>query len=271
MTVAAHPIPMQRASGAGRIDVRAGAAAADLVSLAQSGSAKIRFCRTDDSVREAVLINTAGGLTGGDRFGWEMVLQPGARLRAVTQACEKIYRSAGSEAEVGVSLSLGEGAVLEWLPQETILFEGARLRRRFEIDAAPGARLLAAEAVILGRQAMGEGDADVVLRDRWRVRRAGELIFADDVRLAGRGGERDGTALLGKAGAFASVLLVAEDAEARLGDLRPLLGERGGASAFDGKLFCRFLDTDGAALRRRLTAVIGVLRDGRATPRLWTV
>lgn len=261
------PVPLQRARGAGRIETRA----EGLASLHQAGSAKIRFSRSDDGVREAVLINTAGGLTGGDRFRWDLTLQPGARLRAVTQACEKIYRSAGPSAEVEVALGLGRGSALEWLPQEMILFEGAALHRRFEVDLEPGARLLAAEAVILGRRAMGEDDVDVNLHDRWRVRRAGELIFADDVRLDGRNDRRAGTALLGGAGAFASVLLVADDAEARAEAVRPLLGQAGGVSAFDGKLFCRLLDEDGASLRRRLTKVICRLRDGRAIPRLWTV
>jgi urease accessory protein len=260
-------IPMQRARGVGRMEARA----EGLATLHQAGSAKIRFSRNDDGVREAVLINTAGGLTGGDRFDWGITLQPGAKLRAVTQACEKIYRSPGPPAGIEIALGLGRNATLEWLPQETILFEGARLERRFEVDLEPGARLLAAEAVILGRRAMGENDVDVNLHDRWRVRRAGQMIFADDVRLAGRGDRRDGAALLAGAGAFASVLLVAEDAEAQADRVRPLLGDAGGVSAFGGKLFCRLLDQDAAGLRRRLTAVIGRLRNGRAIPRLWTV
>ena len=265
--VNAHSILMQRAHGVGRLE----ASAQGLRSLHQAGSAKIRFARSDDGVREAVLINTAGGLTGGDRFSWGITLQPGAKLRAVTQACEKTYRSSGPPAEIEIALNLGQDAVLEWLPQETILFEGAHLRRRFEVDLEPGARLLAAEAVILGRHAMGEHDIEADLHDRWRVRRAGQVIFADDVRLAGRTERRRGAALLDGALAFASILLVDEDAEARAESLRPLLGDAGGVSAFDGKLFCRLLDADGAGLRRRLTAVIGRLRDGRATPRLWTV
>jgi urease accessory protein len=118
---------------------------------------------------------------------------------------------------------------------------------------------------------MGEADADVRLHDRWRVRRAGQLVFADDIRMAGRDDRRNSAALLAGATAFASVLLIGEDAEARAEGVRPLLGETDGVSAFDGRLFCRFLAPDGAVLRRRLTAVIGCLRDGRATPRLWTV
>jgi urease accessory protein len=261
------PVRMQRAQGVGRVET----CAQGLVSLHQAGSAKIRFSRSDDAVREAVLINTAGGLTGGDRFRWDLALQAGAKLRAVTQACEKIYRSEGPSAEVEAMFRLDGGSALEWLPQETILFEGASLRRRFEVDLEPGARLLAVEAVILGRRAMGEDDVDVRLHDRWRVRRAGRLVFADDIRMAGRSDRRGGAALLAGATAFASVLLVADDAEARAEAVRPLLSESGGVSAFGGKLFCRLLDTDGAGLRRRLVNVIGILRDGRATPRLWTV
>jgi urease accessory protein len=258
---------MQRAHGVGRVEARA----QGLVSLHQAGSARIRFVRNDDGIREAVLINTSGGLAGGDRFSWKISLKPGAKQRAITQACEKVYRSAGPPAEIEIALNLDRHAVLEWLPQETILFEGANLRRRFEVDLERGARLLAAEAIILGRRAMGEDDIDVNLHERWRVRRAGKLIFADDVRISGRNDRRNGAASLAGAQAFASVLQVAEDAEARAETLRPVVGEAGGVSAFDGKLFCRLLATDGAALRRHLTTVISVLRDGRVTPRLWTV
>jgi urease accessory protein len=263
---------MQRAAGVGAFEVRAaGPGPSRLGRLMQSGSAKIRFLHTDDQVREAVLINTAGGLAGGDRFAWSADAGPGAGVRVITQACEKVYRSTGPAAEVQVSLTAGAGAVLEWMPQETILFDGARLERRFEVEATPGARLLAAEAVILGRRAMGETRVEVRLHDRWRVRRDGRLIFADDLSLEGGPDARAPAALLCGAGAFASVLLVADDAEARLETLQPLLGPHGGASAFDGQLFCRFLDNDGLSLRRRLTAVISALRDGRRTPRLWTV
>ena len=189
----------------------------------------------------------------------------------MTQACEKIYRSAGGDAEVQVDLTVGQGASLEWLPQETILFDGSRLKRRFDIDVATGGRLLAVEAVLIGRRAMGETQARVWLKDRWRVRREGRLTFADDLLLDDPLAHEPRPALLGGATAVASLLMVGEDAEARLQPLRDVIGSVGAASAFDGKLFCRLLAADGLALRRALVPAIAVLRHGRPAPRLWTV
>jgi len=263
---AAEP-PAQRAVGEGRVRLGRGG----LERLHQAGSAKVRFCATQDGVREAVLLNTAGGLTGGDRFAWSVALAQGARGRVVTQACEKVYRSTGPPANVDVALEVAAGASLEWLPQETILFEGACLRRRFDVRIAPGGRLLAVEAVILGRAAMGETRIEARLDDRWRVQWGERLIFADNLRLDLGPATTGRPAALRDACAFALVLLVAEDAEARLDAVRESLGAQGGASAWDGKLVCRIAAPDGLALRRAITAVSGVLRAGAAAPRLWTV
>lgn len=240
-----------------------------LSDLYQEGSARIRFPAADDGVCEAVLINTAGGLTGGDRLDWSLTLGGGARGRVVTQACEKLYRSTGEAAEISVRLELAKGAELEWLPQEAILFDGARLKRSFEIDLSAGARLLALEAVVLGRQAMGETEVRAQLRDRWRVRLDGGLLFANDLRLDDPVGAIARPALLAGARAFASILLIGDDAGARLENVRDAVGADGGASAFDGKLVCRIATRDGLTLRRVLTRTVVAL--GRTLPRLWTV
>jgi urease accessory protein len=258
----------QRAEGSVRLSVDA---PARLRRLYQQGSAKARFSACEDDAREIVLINTAGGMTGGDRFAWAIEAGPGARCRAVTQACEKVYRSAGGDVEVRVELTVAKDASLEWLPQETILFDGSRLRRRFDIEVAGGGRLLAVESALLGRRAMGETDARVWLKDRWRVRREGRLAFADDLLCDDPLSREPRPAILGGATALASLLLVSEDAEAGLEPLRAAIGSAGAASAFDGKLFCRILAADGLALRRALVPAIAALRHGRPTPRLWTV
>jgi urease accessory protein len=269
--VAREPSRVQRARGVGRIAVRAQGGASRLEVLYQEGSAKVRFCAVEDGAREAVLINTAGGMTGGDRFDWSLQVKDGARCRVVTQACEKVYRSSGDAAEVAVELKAAAGASLEWLPQETILFDGARLKRTFDIAVEPGGRLLAIEAAILGREAMGETQVNARLHDRWRVRSGERLIFADDLKLddPAHAGARPG--LLRGAKAFASILLVGSEAGAKLEALRAVLGRSGGASAFDGKLFCRLLAADGLSLRRALLAAMTVLRAGAPAPRLWTV
>jgi urease accessory protein len=266
-----EPPALQRAAGEARLHVRQQDGATRLDRLYQSGSAKVRFCASQDSGREAVLINTAGGLTGGDRFCWTVNLAAGARCSVVTQACEKIYRSTGEAARVGVKLTVEAGASLEWLPQETILFEGSNLARTFDIRVEPGGRLLAVEGVIIGRKAMGETAIQARLHDRWRVQWGERLIFADNLKLDIAASTVGRPALLRNSKAFALILLLDYDAEARLGAVRDVLGDIGGASAWDGKLVCRVAATDGLALRRILVAVMGILRGGVAPPRLWTV
>jgi urease accessory protein len=259
---------LQRARGVGRIAVRADGAATRLERLFQEGCAKVRLPRADGC--EAVLINTAGGLTGGDQLSWAAEAGAGAELTLTTQACEKVYRALAGAAETQVSLRAGDGARIDWLPQETILFDRGALSRRLEADLAEGATLLAVEAVILGRTAMGEQVRTGALRDRWRIRREGRLVFADDVRLQGAVAETTKAApLLAGACAFASVLLVAEDAERFLPAVRAAIGGLGGASAFDGKLFARIAASHGLALRRALLPALEALRDGRPLPRVW--
>jgi urease accessory protein len=267
--------PLQRAQGAGRIAVKAEGGATRLGRLYQDGCAKIRL-PVDRAAQglEAVLINTSGGLTGGDRMSWRADADAGARLTLTTQACEKVYRArpgpGDGPAEITVSLNAAEGARIDWLPQETILFDGAALARTLEADLAEGARLLAVEAVVLGRTAMGETVRRGSLRDRWRIRREGRLVFADDLRFEGPVAEVAALAsTLGGGKAFASLLLVAEDAECFLAPVRAAIGPAGGASAFDGKLFARIVAADGLSLRRALLPAIATLRDGAPVPRVW--
>jgi urease accessory protein len=275
---AADTVPLQRAQGAGRIQVRRAEGATRLARLYQDGCAKIRL-PVDHAARslEAVLINTSGGLTGGDRMSWQVDALEGAALTIATQACEKVYRArpgahGDGEARVAVTLSAEAKARIDWLPQETILFDGAALARTLDADLAAGASLLAVEAVILGRTAMNETVRAGEFRDRWRVRREGRLVFADDLRFAGEIDRLTARApMLAGARAFASLLLVADDAEAFLGPLRTAIGDAGGASAFDGKLFCRIAAPDGITLRRALLPAIAALRDGGPAPRVWGI
>jgi len=266
---------LQRAHGVGRLQVRQRSGAATQIGrLFQEGSAKIRFAGQDDAGLTATLINTAGGIAGGDSLEWDVELDADARCTVITQACEKVYRAEGEGARVCVGMKVGREARLDWLPQETILFDGARINRRFDVHLAQGARFLAVEAVLLGRQAMGEYRPNVHLRDRWRVWKGEDLIFADDVRLDDSMGPEG--ALLNGAGAYASVLYVGEDYVDRAPAVRDLITAaaayvKGGASAFQGKLFCRLLAREGLSLRRVLIPILEALRDGERLPRLWTI
>jgi urease accessory protein len=261
---------LQRARGEGRIAVAAPSGETRLQRLYQDGCAKIRITR-DAAARglEAVLLNTSGGLTGGDRLAWRAEAGPGAHLTLTTAACEKIYRARDGEARTSVSLDVAKGGRLDWLPQDTILFDGAALDRRLDADLAADAVLLACEAVVLGRSAMGEEVRQGRLAEHWRVRREGRLVFADDLRFDGPIAElADQPPLLDAARAYAGLLLVAPDTEARLADVREAIGGAGGASAVDGRLFCRIAATDGLALRRALIPAIAALR-GAPPPRIW--
>jgi len=266
----AAPPRLQRARGEGRIAVRAGDGRTRLDRLFQDGCGKIRLPRGADSkALEAVLINTSGGLTGGDRLAWRAEAGPAAALTLTTQACERVYRASSGVADVRVQLAAQAGAELRWLPQETILFDGGALERSLDVDLAEDARFLAVEAVLLGRQAMGESVRRGTLRDRWRIRRGSRLVFADDLRLSGAVPEliARGPALAGTV-AFASILYVAEDAEAALPRVRAALGSAGGASAFEGKLFARVVAASGLELRRALIPALEAVSGG-PLPRLW--
>ena len=170
----APPAP-QRARGHGRLTVRREDGRTRLVELFQEGSAKLRLPTSRDGALQAVMINSGGGMTGGDRFSWDVDVGDGASAILTTQACEKVYRADAGHAEVAARLTVGVGGRLDWLPQETILFERSALHRTIEADVAADGRLLLAESVVLGRRAMGETVTRTDFHDRWRIRRDGQL------------------------------------------------------------------------------------------------
>jgi urease accessory protein len=236
----------------------------------EDGSLRARFPNVTDEALEAVIVNTGGGMTGGDRFAIDIALGEGANLIAGTAAAEKVYRSNGPDAEMDVTLAVGEGARLSWLPQETILFDRARLSRRIDVDLADNASLLMAEAVVFGRAAMGEAMRQGFFADRWRVRRAGRLVFADSARLDGAVAEKLGHSAAASGGIAIATVLAAPGSDATLATVRALDGQFAGEvgiSAWNGIAVVRLCAKDGAALRHDLIAVLAAL--GSAAPRLW--
>ena len=265
---------LQRARGIGGLTTLQRDGATRLATLYQEGCAKIRLPHTHSPAMEAVLINTAGGLTGGDHVRWSAELAPQGRMVLTTQACERIYRSIGGPARVDTSLAIGADAHLDWLPQETILFASSQLDRRIEIDLAEGASLTAIEAILLGRYAMGETAIDARLRDAWRVRRNGRLIHAEATRLTGTSAERDGLSLLDGRRAFATILHIAPSTDrcsATLARLRTILASdnRVAASANGERLVIRALAQTGLALRRLIVPILSELAGAGSLPRLW--
>lgn len=263
----------QRAEGRGHLAARSLGGRTRLRDLYQEGAAKIRLPETFNDSMEAVIINTAGGLTGGDRMGWSFVAGPGTRLDVTTQACEKIYKASAGTAEVVTKIDAGPGARIDWLPQETILFDRASLFRTLDVELDPTAEFLAVEAILLGRRAMGERMETGLFRDRWRIRRARKLIHAEELRLEGAVAELvERQAVLGGQAAFATVLYTGASAEVFLKRLRPLLdGHMGGVSHWNGKLVARMVAADGFTLRKILIPVISALRDGAPVPKVWNL
>ena len=237
----------------------------------EDGSLRVRFPHCEDAALEAVIVNTAGGMAGGDRFGISLAVGTGASLIAGTAAAEKVYRSDGPASEVALTLTVEDGAQLAWLPQETILFDRARLSRRIDIDLAASASLVVAEALVFGRAAMGETVEQGLLADRWRLRRGGRLVFAESVRLDGAIAERLACPAVAAGGIAIATVLVAPGGEATLAAVRALEAQFAGEvgiSAWNGIAVARLCAKDGAALRHDLVALLAALE--QPLPRLWT-
>jgi urease accessory protein len=266
---------LQRARGLARLSVVAVDGRSRLAGLHQAGSSRIRQPRTTPAAPvEAVLLNTAGGMTGGDRFETEITVGPGASAVITSQAAERIYRSPEGTARVDSRLTVSGDGCLAWMPQETIIFNRSALDRSLNATIDGSATLIALEAVILGRTAMGERLTDIHLADAWRIRRDGRLVFADTTRLEGDSvSVMNGAATGNGAVAFATLVVAAPDAGRHLDPLRAALdgmaGEAG-ASVFDGLLVARMIAANGQALRAMAVRAMTTIRDA-AMPRVWTL
>ena len=239
--------------------------------IREEGSLRVRFPNAGGGASEAVLVNTAGSIAGGDRFAVDLALDVDARLTVTTAAAEKIYRSLGPDACVDVSAILADGAELTWLPQETILFDRARLARTITIALAPSAKLLVAEMTVFGRAAMGEAVHEGSVIDRWQVRRDGRLIFAENLRLDGPITDRLNAAAVARGGSALGTVLIAPADDATAPAVRAASGQFRGEvsiSAWNGMALARLVAGDGAALRHDLVVLLSAL-GRRALPRIW--
>jgi len=249
----------QRARGHVKLHMGAGG----VERLREQGSSKLRIPRGSN---EAIVINTSGGLAGGDSASVELQVNAGAQLTATTQAAERVYRSLGPTAEVGQNLTVAKGARLLWLPHETILFDGAALHRHLEVEVDEDGWFLGLEASVYGRAAMGEVVSSVRHKEDWRIRRSGRLIHAESWRLDGTLPESHAT--LDSNAAIATLILVTPDAERHLAPLRAL---EAAASAWNGKLIARFMAGNGFTLRKQLVSALSAIVGRHALPKVWTL
>ncbi|WP_020648647.1 urease accessory protein UreD [Solimonas variicoloris] len=278
----AEGVRHQRASGRAQLSFRRDERGRSVLGdLYQQAPCRVLFPQVEaGEPPQAVLLTTTGGLTGGDEVRFSIEVGAGASATVTTQAAEKLYRALPTDADTRIEFSVraARDSWLECLAQETILFDQARLRRRFDVELEAGARLLAVESLVFGRTAMNERFRQGRVHDAWRVRRDGRLIWADAWHLDG-----DIEALraapfgFGTAVASATVLYVGDEVPRLLGEVRRVLdGDRhGGASGFEHFLLVRLLDDDAARLRTRLMHVAATLRAAAAglpprLPRVWT-
>jgi urease accessory protein len=259
-----------RALGAVKFDVALVDGVTRRRQLDESGSLRVRFPSPEAQGLSAVFVNTAGGIAGGDRFDIDIAAGEGSRLTVTTAAAEKIYRAQGPAAELDITLKAAAGAHLAWLPQETILFDRARVSRKIDIDLAESASLLLCEIVVFGRAAMGEKMLTGSFVDCWRLRRGGRLVFAETVRLEGDIGEKLKRPAVAKGGvAVGTALIVPGEAATveRIREASESFGGEVGISAWNGFAMARFCAQDAARLRADMIAVLG--RAGGPLPRLW--
>jgi urease accessory protein len=287
----------QRVDGEARIAFRRRAdGVIALADLYQRAPCRVLFPTTEaGEPLQAVLLTTSGGLTGGDRTRVSVSVEPSARATLTTQAAEKIYRALPNtgDAVVQVEMQVGDGAWAEWLAQETIVFEGSRLRRLFAADVAATGQLLAVESIVFGRTAMGETFNSGMLHDAWRISRGGRLIWADALHLDGLhpdGPHLDGPHLdgdirrlrampfgFGTSVACSTILYAGADAPQQLATARRLLSDCAlscGATSLDGIMLVRIMADDASELRAAVMKLIAGIRQAAAAlpaqlPRLW--
>lgn len=262
-------LPAQRARGALRLVTKRRGSDSVISTLRQEGSLKALFPQVRGNALDAVFLNTAGGLTGGDRMAISVAAEAGAQIVMSSQAAERAYRAQpGQVAQSDVSIAVADGGRVDWIPQETILFDHAALARTMTVHLTGTATALVVEPVIFGRRAMGEIVQNLRLTDQWRVWRDGQLVFADAIRLIG-----DATALLAQkaiaagAGAMATILLAGPSA-ARCASRMDLPASSGASLIDDDLLLVRLIAADGYTLRQQMIPVIEALSTA-PIPRVW--
>ena len=285
MSAPAPTITLQRTQGHGGVHVKNINGISRLGELVQQGAAKVRFPRpVSQSEIEAILINTAGGLTGGDSLSWDINVGANATLGVTTQACEKIYRAESGETSMDITMRIEDHGTLIWAPQETILFDRSRLNRRINAHLSESASLLVCEATIFGRTAFGERSPAVRLIDQWRIFRRSTLVHAEAVDID----SHSNNWLESPAGAygyraFATLLLIGKQIDARINDIDAAIQSvkknetatiahqsRWSVNACD-KMVVRLASKDGYSLRSVLQLLLPKLSGSHKPPHIWNI
>lgn len=262
----------QRAKGELKLAFKRGGAATRIETLYQAGCLKTLLPRPEaQNTCDAVTINISGGIAGGDVLSTSVTLHEDTAVTLSSQAAERVYRALAEPAQVTTNLKLNAGATLEYLPQETILFDRFGLTRSLTIDMHETASFLGVETLVFGRRAMGEFVSTGQLRDSIILHRNGVRILQDITRLGGDIAKQlSGTAVAAGAAAMATIILATPDAPAKLQNLRAALKDaHAGATAFENIVMIRILGAENAILRRHVISALKICRNGRPMPKAW--
>lgn len=239
--------------------------------LYEAGSMRVRFPTPEGCGLSAMLINTAGGIAGGDCFDVSVSAGKNTQICVTTASAEKIYRSHGPMGAINVALSGAAGSHISWLPQETIVFNQARIARSFDITLSNWASLLFAEILVLGRAAMGEVLRSGLVRDSWRLRVDDRLVFADNIVLDGDLQMKLGRRAVTSGGLCVGTALIVPGDLALVASIRETVGVlRGefGISAWNGFAVARFCAAEAASVRQDMMQVLTRVSPV-SLPRMW--
>ena len=271
MKIEAEILPkLQRASGRIELGFIFKNNLHSLSHLHQSGCLKALIPKNYSTVPDVVLVNTSGGITGGDKLQIQAGVHQKAHVCITSQTAERVYKSSQGMGEIEVELNLSENSKLDWIPQETILFDKSAVQRSIKVNMSNNSYLFMVESIILGRKAMGENVTNNLFVDRWQILRDNKPTYLEALKLS-NANELSGLATLGKNKALATLLYVAPDSEERLQQMRELLAKYdslGAATAWDGKLIVRLIAESPQFLRSALIDIITQFRK-MSLPRVW--
>jgi urease accessory protein len=252
----------QRARGAVKLSLKSGG----IDKLREAGAAKVRL---PPGASIAYMINTAGGLAGGDQFSYEFNLAQDTALTVTSQSAERVYRTLGPSAKIDSTIHLGIGARFNWLPHETILFDGASLERQISVEMAKSSRFLGLETTIFGREASGETIHSISFREAWNIKYGGKLVHSDIIKSDGI--LPNSKATLGDNRALATIILIDPNATIDLEKLHKKIEPYGSVSAWNGKLVARLLAKDGMILKKAIVSALSVLASPTELPKTWAL
>lgn len=241
--------------------------------LGERGGYRLAQPESRGEPREVLLVNTGGGVAGGDRVELRYAIGDGADVLHTTSSAERVYRSAGDRSHIDIHLELAPRARLDWSPHQTIVYGGGALERSLSVDMDATSRLLIVELLSFGRPGSKESGQSTYISDQWRIRRNGRLVFAEALKIDEPMAELLGRpAVGGGARASAIVLLAAPGGPDFLDPLRTLIADMPdcGVSSWRGLVAVRMLAHDAGDLVRRLGPVITLL-SGRPLPRAWAI